>query len=260
MSDDCFFNPAACEDAATDGGAEMTEVDADWAETEAWVEENSGELFNAQLAFLLTSGLVAAQAGLELFRYKWAIECDGTDADGDAEDQVCYFSTDYTLRNAEYIDTMYWMQGDQIKTWGTFLIMGTAHVFQILSMLGMMTSLNLMVWGWGVGVGGMVVHALVAYYWLSGMNAGWAACTTAYETPDDTDSDEVTECTWMSAYFEIIEAEMMKAMAKDTAITLTLGEYYEMWVIAQWWAMPEEERYAMWLEKKDDDEMFAKLF
>lgn len=53
---------------------------------------------------------------------------------------------------------------------------------------------------------------------------------------------------------------MKRMVAQDTAVTLALGHYMENWMIAQWWAMPEEERYEMWLEKKDDhEEMFAKL-
>ena len=89
MSDDCFFNPSACEEepapepvAANDeakaeempeGGED--ELAEEWAEVEAWMEETSGDRFMAQLVFLLSSGVIAGKAFVDLFLYVHASEC-----------------------------------------------------------------------------------------------------------------------------------------------------------------------------------------
>jgi len=126
-------------------------------------------------------------------------------------------------------------------------------------MLGIMTGLNLMVWHYGVMLGGMVVHALTAYFWLSGSGYGWKDAAAAYEDTEDTDDIETGRADVMMGRTGGLNTLWMYTMAVDTALALTLVPQMEMWVLAQWWALPEEERYAMWLENRDDDKMFAKL-
>jgi len=262
MSDDCFFNPAACEEAAAGGDEGMMDENAeDWAETEAWVEEHSQDLFEANLAYLLTSGGIALTSALELFMYKFAVTIDGVDEDGDAEDWTYYFSYDYTMRNAEYEESMPNKTASTILAWGALAIFGAAHITQLLSMLGMAVSINGMVWWWGVGMGSMIVSAIASYIWLSAMHTGWGVCNAAYEDTEDVDSDDATECGAWASYNAVMEYNLMYATAGETATALTLWSYMENWMIAQWWAMPEEERYEMWLEHKDaeDDKMFAKM-
>jgi len=262
MSDDCFFNPAACETAAEGGDEAMMDENAEeWAETEAWVEEHSQDLFEANLAYLLTSGGIALTAALELFMYKFAVTIDGTDEDGEDEDWIYYFSSDYQMRNAEYEESMPNKTAATILAWGSLAIFGAAHITQLLSMLGMAVSINGMVWWWGVGMGSMIVSAISAYIWLSAMQTGWAQCNAAYDDTEDVDSDDATECSSWASFNAVMENNLMYATAGETATALTLWSYYENWMVAQWWAMPEEERYEMWLEHKDaeDDKMFAKM-
>lgn len=173
---DCFFNPDApgCgpEEEPKDD-AMMDENAEEWAEVEAWVEENSSDLMEAQLAYLWVSGAIGVTALLELFVYKWAIIIDGVDADGDAEDWVYAMSSDYGMRNAEYVDTMYNMQAEAILAYGSLAIMGTAMITQLLSILGMAVGINQMVWWYGVAMGGSIVHALAGLIWMRAINMGW---------------------------------------------------------------------------------------
>jgi len=50
----------------------------------------------------------------------------------------------------------------------------------------------------------------------------------------------------------------MRMSAANSAAALTVWAYGEAWMVAQWWALPEEERQAMWEEhegEKDEKEM-----
>jgi len=172
------------------------------------------------------------------------------------------YYTDYDMVIADYTETMWNMLGSQVKTYGALVIFGVAMITQLLSIFGIANSLNLMVWTYGVGMGGMLVSAVASMIWMWGIKLGWTACRETYA--DDTansDADEVAECAAWSAYTDLMESNMKVLMAEDTAFAITVGTYMEDWLLAQWWAMPEEERYAMWEEKKDDkhDKMY-KLF
>lgn len=262
MSDDCFFNPAACEEAAATGDEGMMDENAEeWAEVEAWVEEHSQDLMEANIAYLWTAGAIGITALLELFVYKYAVTVDGTDEDGEDEDQIYAFSSDYTMRNAEYTDGTPNLQASQIAAWGHLAIFGTAMITQLLSMLGIAVSVNQMVWWWGVGMGTLIVSLVSSYIWISAMADGWSQCASTYEDTEDIDSADATECAAWYSYIGVMEQNLATLTATETATAIALWTYMENWMLAQWWAMPEEERYEMWLEHKDmeDDKMFAKL-
>ena len=288
MSDDCFFNPDACvepepvveptEEAkpaeeAHEGDHAEDDLAEEWAEVEAWMEESSGDLFNAQLTFLLASGVMFTKALIDNFLYYHAADCTYNEVDSSTAEVACdsiwsaYLEgvNDYsqTLVGADWIDedeiTGNLEMGVLIRDWARFLIFGAAFVFQIMSMLGMMTGLNLMVWHYGVGLGGMIAHAIVAYFFITSAGYAWKDAAEVYEDTEDVDVTDalVNGIFWIQTGAANIA--IMKTMAVDTALTLTLVPQMEMWTLAQWWALPEEERYAMWLEHRDDDEMFAKL-
>ena len=76
MSDDCFFNPAACEEPAAEAPAAdgMMEEDHDaeeWAEVEGWMESNKDALMEANIAMWWAVAAPGVTALLELFVYKW---------------------------------------------------------------------------------------------------------------------------------------------------------------------------------------------
>lgn len=239
----------------------MDETAEEWAEVEAWVEEHSQDLLEANLVYLWTAGALGVTALLELFVYKWQVTVDGTDADGETETREYIYNYDYTMRAAEYTDTMYNRQAGQILAYGNLAIYGSAMITQLLSMLGIAVAVNGMVWWYGVAMGTGIVTLIASYYFMAGMQKGWAFCNETYDDPSDVDSTDATECAAWNTYIAILEANAKGMVEKETATMIALGAYMENWMLAQWWALPEEERYEMWLEKKDDehDKMFAKL-
>ena len=163
----------------------------------------------------------------------------------------------------EYADTTWNLLGSQVKTYGALVIFGTAMITQLLSIFGIAVPINLMVWEYGVGMAGMLVSAIASMIWMWGMHLGWSTCRTVYEDPGNSDTDETNECDAWASYTNTMMNNTKLLMAEDTAFALVVGHYMENWLLAQWWALPEEERYAMWEEKmdeKDKDDKMYKLF
>merc|ERR1712159_421786 len=108
-----------------------------------------------------------------------------------------------------------------------------------------------MVWGWGVSMGLAVVELIWAVMtWMQHWNM-WSAAAEDADEDDDMDED------WTDLA-DSIESEWMKMSAANSAAALTVWQYGEAWMVAQWWALPEEERQAMWEEhegEKDEKEM-----
>merc|ERR1739848_796273 len=89
MSDDCFFNPAACDTPEPADKAEEEEANE--------LEEDDENTLNAQIAFLMTAGWAAAYSGLQIFSRRLALKSEQTNVDGDAEEQLWWFSSENTL-------------------------------------------------------------------------------------------------------------------------------------------------------------------
>jgi len=100
----------------------------------------------------------------------------------------------------EYTDTTWNMLGSQIKTWGALVIFGVTMITQLLSIFGIAPAVNLMMWEYLVGMGGMVVSLAAMLVWAWGIHLGWAQCRATYETPSSVDSDEETECSDWNGY------------------------------------------------------------
>jgi len=164
----------------------------------------------------------------------------------------------------DYTETMWNMLGMQVKTYGALVIFGTAMITQLLSIFGIAPGINLMVWTYLVGMGGGLVSAAASLIWAWGMHLGWKQCRTTYADPTSvTSAADETECEAWSTYNAYMLANLGVLTAEGTALSIVIGTYMEDWLLAQWWAMPEEERYAMWEEKmdeKDKDDKMYKLF
>merc|ERR1711981_710771 len=225
MSDDCFFNPSACEE--TGGDETMMEEEEMWEPN----DEEKQWMFEGNLAFLLLSGGAFAHALLDVTSWKWALIAEGLDADGETEDQYSVFDNEYALLTAEEITNPLWRQATMLLDYSMLVIMGAAFVTQALSMAGIAVS----------GIMTFMQH--------------WNMWSMAAEDADEDDAmDE-------DGFFELaedIEMEWMKMSAAGSASALTVWAYGEAWMVAQWWALPEEERQAMWEEhegEKDEKEM-----
>merc|ERR1712060_265 len=162
-----------CPDAPVDNG-DLGEQHMEESEQhmEEYSDEDKIEMRNANIAFLLTAAAAATSSALDLFLYKWQGKVTGTDADGEDEDQVIAFSSEYTMMTAEEVTTPYWRYASLIMDWTCFTVMSTLTVTQLLSMLGIAASTNLMAWHYGGMVAGLMT--LVAYIMsFLGHKAGW---------------------------------------------------------------------------------------
>lgn len=256
MGDNCFFEPdlPECQEPKPDEGGEGNHEKGGDGEMMETSDEMKSEMLWANVAFLLVALGAAVSAALDLFVYKWTVVIDGTDKDGAAEDWVYYFSAEYTLLKEEEVTIAYWRLGWMIARYGMLAIFGLATVTQALSMAGIAVSLNMMVWHWGVMKGGMILGMVVGIMYFVGAQGAW---TILEEDADE--ADEVVD-SW-GAYAVIMLAGMkwdtMVSMAENTAATMTLMENGPMWMMAQWEALPEEERMEMEKEKEKGEKMFA---
>merc|ERR1712157_55339 len=247
MTDDCFFNPDACAAAA--------EEDTMMEEEEEMGEPNDEEkqwMFEGNLAFLMLSGGAFVHALMDVTSWKWALIAEGTDADGETEDQYSVFGAEYGLIAAEEDISPLWRQATMLLDYSMLAVMGAAFVTQALSMAGIAAGVSMMVWGWGVSMGLAVVELVWAIMtWMQ----WWSAWSGVAEDADE--DDDVDEDNWRDLA-DGIEGDWMKMSAATSAAALTVWAYGEVWMVAQWWALPEEERQAMWEEhegEKDEKEM-----
>merc|ERR1712224_980141 len=115
--------------------------------------------------------------------------------------------------------------------------------------LGIMSSLNIMVWHYSMMVGGLVSLAVGAT-WFIAYNNAWAILR------EEADEDEIissAEAGYATTVLSGIQTDMVYNMAMEAGAMLTLGAYAEDWMLAQWWAMEEEERMAVWEEKHGEE-------
>lgn len=183
MSDDCFFNPAACETAEE---PEQEERQHDEDDMSDYDEEDMMEGRNANIAFLAMAAGSTTMAALDLFAWKWQVIVEGTDADGETEDQFVYFDSEYDMLTAEEIETPYWRYASALVDWSTFAIMGTLTVTQALSMLGIAAKTNVMLWSYSTMIGGLIslVAAILTYM---GHSQAWTV------VKDDAEDDDVID-------------------------------------------------------------------
>ena len=251
MSDDCFFNPAACEEPKED------KPPREEGEMKEEMEEEETDIM-PQITFLLTALGVTAFSGLDIFSRRLAIYSMQTDANGDSVEQLLDFAAENSLLAADGdYSTAYWTLGYQIGTWSMFVLGAAKFVFQALSMAGIMGSTNIMVWHYGMFIGD-IVSMIVGLLWFMGYNTAYSMAVDEVADNDKAwTADAVTAITAAAA----IESDMVYSSISQAAMHLELMANYEGWIKGQIAMLPEEER-AAYEEKMEDDEddMFTKFF
>jgi len=128
---------------------------------------------------------------------------------------------------------------------------GAKFITQLLSMLGIMGSVNIMVWHYGMMVGDLVML-------VSGIMM-FLAYNKAYGIAVDNKADAVsgsgnTDFTNAMALVGAMETDMVLGMISQTAMHLELMANYEGWLWGQVMMLPEEEQEA-WMEAMGKDDM-----
>ena len=261
MSDDCFFNPAACEEVepepVVEPVAEETtdEVMMEEEEEGMWepTDEEKAWMFEGNLAFLLLSFGGMFGNLMDFMSWKWAYTVDYTVDGDDYNDMVEYYGEENGLFMSEEIDSQPQLQAGMIATYGGLAIWTLAFVTQALSMAGIAVGLNMMVWGYGVMLGGAIVSLISTLLLVQSWFKAWG------EIADDSEEYET-----FGDYADTAEYEIIKMSAAESAVTLTAWMYIDAWSVAQWYALPEEEKQAMWDEKEAEEDgkemMLRRLF
>merc|ERR1712187_127090 len=211
-------------------------------------DEEKAWMMEGNIAFLMLSGSAFVHALLDVTSWKWQLIHEGTDADGETEDQYSMFANEYDLLTSEDINNPLWRQATMLLDYSVLAIMGAAFVTQALSMAGIAASTNMMVWGYGVAM----VLGVVELIW--GVMTFMQHWTMWNLLADDASEDDDIDTSGFLSLADDIEWEWLKMSAAGSASALAVWQYGEAWMVAQWWALPEEERQAMWEEKEAEDD------
>jgi len=258
MSDDCFFNPAACEEpVAEEPEQRMDEVDDDDHDKEMW-EPNDDEkmwMFEAQMAMLMLAGEIAVMSIMDITSWRWANLAAVTDADGNEEFEYYDFQNEWWLVEDGELGNPLYKWAAMMHTYVGAALGTTMLITQALSMIGIASGVNMMIWGYGgmiMSVVGLLWGAMTFFqHWFTWIMVSSEDMTDeTYEQVESGDDDVVAGI----ALIEEIEWEWLKMSAQGSAMALTLWAYGEAWMVAQWWALPEEERMAAWEEMEDEKE------
>jgi len=134
-------------------------------------------------------------------------------------------------------ETNYWELADMIKLFGGLGIFGVLMVTQLLATLGIMSGLNMMLWHYVGGFGGLALHFTVNLLRMLGMNAAWGK---------KDDSNAIVKGS-AQGVIGAIQGDWFKDSLVDAAMGLTLMMNYEGWWFATWNNLSVEEQEA-WIE------------
>lgn len=151
---DCFWFPdlAKCQDTGDETAEVNTETINDVDNEFVFEQELDPSNVIARMpilgniAYISTALLAATAAGLRQFRWR-------ADDDGFKNKYYAF----WTFYEADLGSTNYWELGTLIADFGMLGIFGVAFVTEILATFGIAPELNVMVWAFGVGLGGLVI-------------------------------------------------------------------------------------------------------
>merc|ERR1711990_602403 len=205
-----------------------------------------------QLVFLMTSMGVTAMSALDLFWRKHAIMSEQQpDADSaDTEEYPLYYTSEVSLmaQDAGY-DNLWWQMSSKIGSYAMLVLGATKMTTQLLSMLGIMGSVNLMVWHYGMMASDIVMLVTGVMMFM----AYNKAYSIAVENAEDAENSNADFDAAM-AVVEGMETDMAFLMVSQAAMHLELMHNYEGWFHGQVMMLPEEEQEA-WMEMMGKDDM-----
>ena len=233
---DCNLFPedAACaKDQDWDKDGDWGEKDGDWHEDkhsdEHW-EMVEAKMLEAQVTFFFTAFGLAAGAASQLFRYRSAAD---------------YYDNGTTV----FGDRNYWELSNIIPHY-FYLGMGSLAAFtQLLSIFGIASGLNLLVWSIGMGaIGGLVmgVSSMLASYGYD----------QAYRMTIDDDAT-AAEITAAEAVMFAFKWEGLMTTVEAIGMQLELAPHGQYWWMAETQKMhddEDEDEKEEWGDKEDWDE------
>ena len=245
-----------CEEPPADDGM-MMEEDMDMEEMWEPTDDDKMWMFEANMAMLLMAGEIAFMSIMDLTSWRWANVAELTYSDGTSEDIPWDFENEWWLLQDGELGNPLYKWAAMIHTYTGTVIGTTMFVTQLLSMIGIAAGVNMMVWGYGMmamGLIGFICNTMTFFqHWFTWM------MVSEEDLSDNTYAEVGADDDLVAGYalIEEIEWEWFKVGAQATMGMLTWWAYGEAWAIAQWFALPEEERMAAWesMEEEKDDDM-----
>lgn len=192
-----------------------------------WWKEEKPDPFMGQIAFTMLALGNATGIALDLFRYE--------------KDTVYTYGDELRWFNS-------WKIYKMVEQYGGLTLWSVAAITQILSFAGIAVDINIMVWLYGVMMGGM---------WLSGLVGllQFIAYDSAYALSQETGTDVASlkkKGTGVALMPEI-ENDMLMTSAMETATTLAIWAEFNNWMAGQWSALPKETR-DQWLAEMNGED------
>jgi len=237
----------------------MMEEDHDGKEMWEPTDDEKMWMFEAQMAMLMLAGEIAFMSIMDLTSWRWANLATVDDADGDEHEEYYDFHDEWWLVEDGELGNPLYKWASMMHTYVGAALGTTMFVTQLLSMLGIAASVNMMIWGYGgmvMGLVGLLWGTMTFFqHWFSWIMLSEEDMTDeSLETVLGGDPDALAAVVLIGQ----IEWEWVKMGAQTSAMALTMWAYGEAWMVAQWWALPEEERMEAWEameEEKHEDDM-----
>lgn len=175
---------------------------------DGWMEDKEPNVLMANITFLSVALGAAVGSALELFRYR----SESTYYDG-----------------GKILSSNYWKLADVIALYGALVLGSVAATTQLLSMLGIATEINVMVWMLGFPL----VGGLVGLFYSIMM---FLAYDGSYSIAADT-KKTAAERAAGAALQLVVEKDALYNTAMETAVMLSLFKEGEAWWYGQWMAM-----------------------
>ena len=173
-----------------------------------------------QITFSAVAVLMTMWPALELFKWR-SNEPDGTS---------------YYKKGADTWPgkTNWWELANTIGFYGGLVLWGAAAVTQLATLGGALADINVMVWGYGLGMVGALVELVASLIHEYGK---WSAFSLKR---DNTQTPQVRGAA--SDVFNSMEWEEIEYAAVGAMVGVELAAQYNNWMAAQWMALPEETR------------------
>ena len=213
-------------------------------------------MFEANVAMLMMAGEIAFMSIMDFTSWRWDNMAE-LSYESTTESHPWDFANEWQLTQDGELGNPLYMWSAMIHTYTGMTLGTTMFITQLLSMLGIASGINMMVWGYGMmamGLIGFLCNTMTFFqHWFTWMMVSEEDTSGETVSVIEADDDYVAGF----ALIEEIEWEWFKVGAQATMGMLTWWAYGEAWAIAQWWALPEEERAAAWeaMEEEKDDDM-----
>jgi len=178
---------------------------------------------NGQLAFLVLSGVMTARAFLNAFRYH-------------ANPSTAVAGTpDYWLKFKIGTSEMYKLS-QNLCDYGLLALWGLAFLTQLSSTAGSSSGINAMVWGYGIGAGGLALSAIVSTLRFLTYDDAWSKKKTS--------TTSATDRTAAEAVVAALDTEVAADFAYGAIAGLVFAVAGDNWAGAQYDNLSEAEMHA----------------